>query len=199
MEEIIIKAERRKGTGKEVAKKLRREGKIPAILYGKDTTPIPISIDAKEWNRLKNKIKSTSIVSLEIEGNGYSEKRFAMLKEVQRDFLNLNVLHLDFLQISLQREIEVEIPIVLVGKAKGVERGGIVEQHLRSIVVECLPTKIPEKIELDITDLDIGDSLHVHEVSIPDVKLVEHPEVAIVTIVPPEVEESAPQTPKEEA
>jgi large subunit ribosomal protein L25 len=189
MEEIVIRAERRKGTGKGVARKVRREGKIPAIVYGKDISPIPICISLKEWERLKGRMKTTSIVSMEIEGDGKIERRSVMVKEVQRDAVNSQVLHVDFLGISLERTLQVEVPIVLVGEPKALQQGGIVEQHLRTIMVECLPRDIPDKIEIDIGGLEIGDSIHVHEVSLPGVRLLEHPEVAIVTLTPPEMEE----------
>lgn len=116
-----------------------------------------------------------------------------MLKDMQRD-INGAVLHVDFLQVSMERLIEVEVPIHLVGEAKGVVKGGVVEQHLRSIMVESLPGQIPESIEIDISKLDIGDSFHVHEISLPGTKLLEHPDVAIVGVTPPEKEAAAAET-----
>jgi large subunit ribosomal protein L25 len=92
------------------------------------------------------------------------------------------VLHIDFLQVSMTRMIEVEIAIHLKGEAIGVTKDGIVEQHLRSIKVECLPTQIPETLDIDISDLDIGDSIHVSQISLPGVKLLEGSDVAIVTV-----------------
>lgn len=197
MEEVVLSVERRKKTGKGIARKLRREGKIPAIVYGKDTPPIPISVPSREWEKVKGRIKRTSILGMQIEEDGRTEKRFVMLKDLQRDALGSNVLHLDFLQISLERTLEVEVPIVLVGEPKGLQQGGIIEQHLRTVIVECLPKDIPDRIEVDISALEIGDSIHVHEVSRPGLRLLENPDVAIVTLTPPEVEEKKEEETKE--
>ena len=192
MVEILIKADRRKSKGKGMAKKLRREGRIPAVLYGKDTEPLPITVSLKEWQRLGKQIRRNIIMKMELHNEDNIENRPVMVKDIQRGFLGDKILHIDFLQVSMERMIEVEIPIHLVGEAKGVADSGIVEQHLRTIMVACLPTQMPEKIEVDITDLGIGDSLHVNQISIPGVKLLEGADVAIVTITPPSVEEEKP-------
>ena len=89
----------------------------------------------------------------------------------------------------MEREVQVEVPIHFTGIPEGVVKGGVVEQHLRVVMVECLPGQIPEKIDLDISKLDIGDSIHVNEISIPGVKLLDHPDVAIVGVTPPQAEE----------
>jgi large subunit ribosomal protein L25 len=189
MEEILVKAERRKGRGKSLARKLRKEGKIPAILYGKDTEPLSITVSLKEWERLSRHRRRNMILKMELQNNGDVESRPVMVKDIQREFLSDNVLHIDFLQVSMERTVQVEIPIHLVGQAKGVIDSGIIEQHLRTIMVECLPAQIPEKIDVDVSDLGIGDSFHVHQISIPGIKLLEGLDVAIVTVIPPAVEE----------
>ena len=119
---------------------------------------------------------------MELTDAGKAEHRPVMIKEVQREFVGDRVLHIDFLQVSMTRMIEVEVPIHLIGEAKGVEKDGIVDQHLRSIKIECLPTQIPEVLEIDISDLDIGDSFHVSQVSLPGVKVLEGSDVVIVTV-----------------
>jgi large subunit ribosomal protein L25 len=189
MEEILVKAERRKGRGKSLARKLRKEGKVPAILYGKDTEPLSITVSLKEWERLSRHRRRNMILKMELQNNGDVESRPVMVKDIQREFLSDNVLHIDFLQVSMERTVQVEIPIHLVGQAKGVIDSGIIEQHLRTIMVECLPAQIPEKIDVDVSDLGIGDSFHVHQISIPGIKLLEGLDVAIVTVIPPAAEE----------
>jgi large subunit ribosomal protein L25 len=99
------------------------------------------------------------------------------------------VLHIDFLQVSMERAVQVEVPIHLVGEPVGVAKGGVIEQHLRSIMVESLPGQIPEKIDVDISALDIGDSVHVNEISLPGIKLLAPPDVAVVGVTPPQAEE----------
>lgn len=189
MEEILLRAETRKGTGKGIARKLRKEGNIPAVLYGRDVEPLPIKISAKEWDTLMRRVRKNVILTIELHGGANIENRPVMIKEIQPGFLGDDIRHIDFLQVSMERTIEIEIPIHLTGTAQGVVKNGIVEQHLRSIMVECLPTQIPEEIVLDITSLDIGDSIHVSDISLPGVKLLEHTDVAVVTVIPPEAEE----------
>jgi large subunit ribosomal protein L25 len=190
MEKILIKADTRTGTGKSVAKRLRKEGRIPAVLYGREVDPLAISVSLKDWEKLGKRLKKNVILNMEVHGlKKKAEDRPVMIKHVQTGVLKNEILHIDFLQVSMERTVEVEIPIHLIGRSKGEANDGIVDQHLRSIKVECLPTQIPEKIEIDITDLDIGDSYHVNQISIPGVKLLEHTDVAVITIIPPTVEE----------
>lgn len=189
MEEILLRAEKRKGTGKGVTRKLRREGNIPAVLYGRGIESVPIKISAKEWDSLMRRVRKNVILTMELHGDTGKENRPVMIKYIQPGFLGDDVSHIDFLQVSMERTIEIEIPIHLTGTAKGVINNGIVEQHLRSIMVECLPTQIPEQIELDVTNLEIGDSIHVRDISLSGVKLLENMDVAVVTVIPPEAEE----------
>jgi large subunit ribosomal protein L25 len=189
MEQILIRADKRNVKGKGIARKLRNDGKIPAVLYGRDLKPVSITVLSKDWEKLGGRTRRNVIFNMELHGDSDVENRPVMVKEIQRECLGEKILHIDFLQVSMERTIEVEIPIHLKGKAKGEVEGGIVEMHLRSMKVECLPTEIPEEIAIDISELEIGDSLHVHQISIPGVKLLEGADVAIITIIPPAVEE----------
>jgi large subunit ribosomal protein L25 len=112
-----------------------------------------------------------------------------MVKNVQKRPVYDKVLHVDFLQVSMERAVQVEVPIHLVGNPVGVVNGGVVDQHLRVAMIESLPGQIPEFIEVDISNLDIGDSIHIHEISLPGVKLLDAPDVAVVGVTPPEAEE----------
>jgi len=189
MEEIRLKAESRVQGGKNVARRLRREGVIPAILYGKDVEPLPLRVSAREWRNLQGRVKSNTIIKMELKRNDHAEERPVMLKDLQRATLSDVVLHIDFLQVSMERAVQVEVPIHLVGDPVGVVKGGVIEQHLRSIMVESLPGQIPEKIDVDISALDIGDSVHVNEISLPGIKLLAPPDVAVVGVTPPQAEE----------
>ncbi len=191
MEEILIKAKSRTGKGKSLAKKIRKEGGIPAILYGRGMESLPIIISAREWGKLHKQLKRNAIITMQLPDDSGAENRPVMVKNIQRTVISDNICHIDFLQVSMERKIEVEIPIYLTGTAIGFKDNGIAEQHLRTIMVECLPFKIPEKVDVDITNLGIGDSVHVHEISIPGVKLLENQDVAIVTIIHPAGEEKA--------
>ena len=189
MEQVLIKADKRNSTGKGVARKLRAAGRIPAILYGTNVEPVSITVSARDWENITRHMKRNVIFDMEIQEGAAIDKRPVMVKEIQRDGLGTNIMHIDFFQVSMEQTVEVEVPIHLTGKSKGEVLGGIVDVHLRSIKVECLPNQIPEQIVFDMTELDIGDSVHISDISLPGVKLVEHAEIAILSIIPPTVEE----------
>jgi large subunit ribosomal protein L25 len=189
MEEIRIQAEKRIGTGKGMARKLRQNGAIPAIVYGKDVDPLSLTISDRQWKLVQNHVKSNTIIRIEVKDGDTTEERPVMLKEAQRAVTG-KVLHVDFLQVSMERMVQVEIPIHLTGDPIGVTKGGVIEQHLRTIMVESLPGQIPDSLQVDISELDIGDSIHVSEILLPGTRLLEHPDVAIVGVTPPEREEA---------
>ncbi len=198
MEQILLKAEKREGKGKSTARKLRNEGRIPAILYGRDIDPLPITVSAREWELLSRHVKRNAILSMELAAEGKAENRPVMVRDVQKEFAKDKVLHIDFLQVSMERKIEVEITVHIKGELKGPAKEGIVEQHLRSVKVECLPTQIPETIEIDISELGMGDSIHVSDLSLPGVTVIEGADVAVVTIAHPAGEETAAAVAEEE-
>lgn len=189
MENPVIFVERRENKGKSAARKLRAKNKIPAVVYGKDVEPLLVSVDQKEWNKFFKAFKRTTIATLKIKTNGGYEERPVMVKDVQYDHLGDRILHIDFFQISMERPVEVEVGIHLVGEAVGIKKGGIVEQHLHTVIIECLPNQIPEKIEVDISGLDIGDSIHLGEIKLPGIKILGSPDAPVLTIVPPTLEE----------
>jgi len=188
MEELRMKAETRCGRGKGSARKMRKDGVIPAILYGRDVEPLALSVSEKEWGLLENHAKSTTVIKMDLSDGNAVHERPVMIKDVQRAPVGQRVLHIDFLQVSMERVVQVEVPIHFSGQPVGVIKGGVVEQHLRTVMVESLPGQIPERIDIDISGLDIGDSIHVHEVSLPGVKLLDPPDVAIVGVTPPQSE-----------
>jgi large subunit ribosomal protein L25 len=190
MEFVDLKVERRIGTGKGVARKLRQRGLIPAILYG-EGEPIPLTVNPRSLLRvLGTAVGENVILNLTIV-DGEERNQKAMVKEVQRDPVTGAFLHADLLAISMERPIEVEVPVELSGIAIGVkDKGGILRQILREVKVRCLPGAIPEKILLDVSHLDIGDALHVKNLSIPGgVELLTDPEQVVVTVLTPTVEE----------
>jgi large subunit ribosomal protein L25 len=191
MEEIRIKAETRNGRGKGPARKMRREGGIPAILYGRDVEPVALSIASKDWRLLEMHMRSNAVIKMDLTDNAKVQERPVMIKHVARRPVDHAILHIDFLQVSMERAVQVEVPIHLVGNPVGVVNGGVVDQHLRAAMIESLPGQIPEKIEVDISGLDIGDAIHISEISIPGVKLLDPPDVAVVGVIPPAAEEKA--------
>jgi len=201
MEELLIKAEVRGGRGKGEARKLRRAGVIPAILYGRDVDSLALSISSKDWRHLETSARSNAVIRMVVSGGLGKDERPVMIKQVQRRPVDRSVLHVDFLQVSMERVVQVEVPIHLTGDPVGLVKGGVIEQHLRTVMVESLPGQIPEKIDVDISNLDIGDSIHIHEIALPGVKLLDPPDVAVVGLTPPEIEEKveAPPPAAEEA
>jgi len=189
MKQVAIKVSPRVKTGKEVAKKLRKEGLIPAILYGKGVEPRPFSLRYADFERIYKRYKGEALIyTLEFE-NGESSKVQAVLKELQRDPVTDLAIHLDFQAISEDETIEVKVPLELVGKPVGLTKGGILEVMLHEITIECLPKDIPDKLVVDISSLDIGHSLHVADIKAPaGVKITEDPEETVATMVAEEEE-----------
>lgn len=190
MEQIDLKAQVRTTTGKGPARALRREGRIPAILYGQKADSIMLSIDFKEFELIVKKANIGSVLlNLQIQ-NGKTITRPAMIKELQTNPVTGAFLHIDFYEIDMQRKITVSVPVVTQGKSVGVEEGGLLQIVRREIELLCLPTAIPEAIEVDISDLTIGDSIHVQEIALPgDVELTEETDFTVITVLAPKVEE----------
>ena len=190
MEQLDLKAQVRKTTGKGLARALRREGRIPAVLYGPKTDSMMLSIDFKEFEQIVRKANVGSVLlNLQIQ-NGETLTRPAMIKELQTNPVSGAFLHIDFYEIDMQRKINVSVPVVTRGKSAGVEEGGLLQIVRREIELFCLPTAIPESIEVDISDLTIGDSIHVREITLPgDVELPEDIDFTVITVLAPKVEE----------
>jgi large subunit ribosomal protein L25 len=190
LEQIDLKAQVRKSTGKGTARALRRDGRIPAVLYGPKTDSMMLSIDFKEFEQIVKKANIGSVLlNLQIQ-NGQTSTRPAMIKELQTNPVSGAFLHIDFYEIDMQRKITVSVPVVTRGKSEGVEEGGLLQIVRREIELFCLPTAIPESIEVDISDLTIGDSIHIREITLPgDVELPEDVDFTVITVLAPKVEE----------
>lgn len=198
MERLKLNAIYREKQGKGESKRMRKAGMIPGILYGPRTSPLSIAVKSSELNRLLTAKRESILVDLEILKNGSKETKIVMIKEIQRHPVKDDVIHVDLYEVAMDVSIRIEIPVHLVGKAIGVEQGGIVEHILRTIEIECLPTDIPESIEVDISHLEIGDSIHVRDIKPPKgVRIVEDPSSTVVAIVAPEVEEEKVPAPEE--
>lgn len=193
-----LNGEQRTDVGKSVARKLRAAGRIPAVYYGRGETPIPLVVNAKEVDTLlKSASGANVIVDLQVAGAAAADRK-ALIREIQRDPVQGNILHLDLQHISLTERITVEVPIELVGVPTGVkDGGGILEHLLREVEIECLPTDIPAHLEVDVSALNIGDTLHVSDIKAERVTILTEADRGIATVVPPTVLEEA--KPAEEA
>jgi large subunit ribosomal protein L25 len=195
---VAIKAEGRTPDRKGGARRVRREGRIPAILYGPGEEPKALSLDRKEMDILFRKHGGASIIlELDIAGAGNGKDK-ALVKEVQRDVVTGQVLHLDLLHISATRKITVDVPLEIVGEAVGAIAGGVLEVITRDVQVECLPVDIPDKVDVDVSALEIGDSIKVRDLAIPNTEILNDPDAALLTIVPPTVYEEVKEEVAEE-
>ncbi len=180
----------RKAVGKSAARKIRRQGEIPAIFYGKETQPIPLIVNLNELKQaLSTEAGENTILELHIKDNGGEITKLALLKDIQFDYLTNKPIHFDFQEVLLREKISVKVPVKIVGKAAGVKEGGILEEILREIEIECFPTDIPNSIEVDVSQLGIGDSIHIRDLSLPEgITVLHEPDETIVTILSPAVE-----------
>ncbi len=190
MERPVLKAEIREGTGKEVARKLRGKGLVPAVFYGPRSKTIPLVIDAKELIKtLQTEAGENVLIDLEIMKGDRSDRKVVMVKDIQIDPLERKTLHADLYEVAMDERVTVEVPIHLVGKPEGTKMGGILEQVRRVIQVQCLPGDIPKSIDLDVSSLKIGDSIHIQDVNVEKAKILSETNYTIATVVPPAVEE----------
>ena len=167
MEQIQVEAFIRNQSGKGPARTLRRSGQIPAVFYGPETQPISLYVRQMDLEKIFKKHSGENLFfQVQLKGEHQEESRTAMLKELQKDPVSRAYLHVDFYEVSLTKELEVEVGLRLVGKSKGVEKGGILQEARRDLQIRCLPRNIPEYIEVDISGLDIGDSIHVRDLKL---------------------------------
>ncbi|MGZ3513006.1 MAG: 50S ribosomal protein L25 [Thermodesulfobacteriota bacterium] len=190
MERPVLTAEIREGVGKEKAKKLRSRGLIPAVFYGPKSKTIPLVIHSKELSKaLQTEAGENVLIDLDIRKGDQSDRKVVMLKDIQIDPLQRMTLHTDFYEVTMDQTVTVEVPVRLVGKPEGTKVGGILEQVRRMIQIQCLPADIPKSIDVDVSALMIGDSIHVEEIQVEKAKIISDTNFTIATVVPPVVEE----------
>jgi large subunit ribosomal protein L25 len=190
MERLKVKAEVRETGKKGVNRRLRGMGLVPAILYGHGEKGRALSVNGKEFTNLMKGVGGTNaLIDLELAG-GAKEPVVVMLKDFQTDTISHKITHIDLFKINLKEKVTVKIPLHVVGKSIGVGKGGLVEQSRREMEVTCLPDRIPDSIEVDITNLDMGNSIHATELKLPEgVELPQGSDFSVVSIVAPQEEE----------
>ena len=190
METLEIQVDARDKKRKRDAKRLLRSGKIPAILYGPKTAAVALELDKREFSTRVAGLEGSHLVRLKSQSTALADK-VALVKEMQYHPINGEVIHADLYEVDLTAKITVNVPLHFIGKAEGVVRGGILQPIVREIEVECLPLDIPEFFNVDVSALDIGDSVHIEELGMPEgVTAVYESNMALVTVVPPSVEEA---------
>ncbi|PWB46625.1 MAG: 50S ribosomal protein L25 [Candidatus Methylomirabilota bacterium] len=185
MEHAVLKGQVRMQVGKGAVKRLRRQRLIPAIVYGGLSGPTAVAVNPLEMMKLLGTGAGENVlITLALDGNGESS-RTVLLKELQRDPVRGGPLHADFLEVSMERKIKVQVPVRLSGEAVGVKiKGGLLEQHLREVTVECLPVAIPSHIQVDISQLDLGHAIHVRELTVAgDLRVLDDPARPVVSVL----------------
>jgi len=186
---VQLDAEIRTPGRKKGAKSVRYAGRVPAVIYGHGREPQPLSVGAMEFGRLLDTIAVESTI-VDISLGGAAIK--ALIREVQRHPIKQGILHVDFQEIHAGEKLRLEVPVHLIGIAEGVRnQGGILDQVLRTVEIEVLPADIPERVELDVSALIIGRSLHVSDLIIPNAEILTDGELTVATVTAPRVEEVA--------
>ncbi len=197
METVEIVVARRVGSGKGEARRLRRAGGVPGVVYGPKRSVAHVTVDSDELERRLAKLEGSPLLRLKHADGSDAElhERMVLLREMQRHPVSGRVLHADFYEVDLAERLVVAVPLHFTGKAAGVVAGGILQPILREVEVECLPTEIPEFLEVDVTGLSIHDAVHVSELKLPEgVTAVGEPTQTIVTVLPPTVESRPGET-----
>jgi large subunit ribosomal protein L25 len=191
LEKIQMNAKTRTTKGNGPARALRREGRLPAVLYGPKADPIMLSLDTHELELVIKKGRlGRTIIDLSIDDG--KETKSAMVKELQRHPVSHSFLHMDLYEISMERKIRVNVPVVTVGKSKGVELGGMLQIIRRELEVSCFPNEIPDAITIDITDLDTGEAVHVEDIPLQgNVEIPHEVNFTVLTVISHKAEAAA--------
>jgi len=190
VETLDIQVDARDPGSKRTARRLRRSGKIPGILYGPKTQAVALEFNKKEFSSRIAGIEGSHLVRLKSSATALADK-VALVKEMQHHPITGEVVHADLYEVDLTARIRVHVPLHFVGKAVGVVRGGILQPIVREIEVECLPMDIPEFFNVEVGELDIGDSVHIEALLMPEgIEAIFESNLPLVTVVPPTVEEA---------
>ena len=189
--EVRLKATPREESRKGSNRKLRATGRVPAVVYGHNEKTRSVSLDAHELEVLFSKISvENTVIKLQIEGEKGDVQ--ALVREVQSNPVRGDVVHVDFLQLHAGEKVDVEVPVHLVGSAPGVKAGGVMDHQIHELPVRCLPAAIPESIEVDVSELQLGDSIHVGDLAIPEgVEVEMDAERTVCSVVAPAAREAA--------
>ena len=199
MELIELNANIRTTVGNGPARRLRQSGQLPAVLYGPGAETVLLSVNISDFDLVLKKSGASQLLLNLVIQDSETYTRSAMVKELQTHPVSRNFLHVDFYEIAMDRKIKVKVPIVTTGIAKGVELGGVLQIIRREIEVLCLPFEVPESFEIDVADLDIGDSIHVRDISQEgEIEFLEDENFTVVTLLIPKIEEEEEPVEEEE-
>ena len=196
-QQVKLKAEKRTVVGRNAIKKIKAQGLVPGVIYGSQGEPIALQVEAPALtNVLAHALSEHVLVELEIADGSQSTNRLALIQEVQHHPLRPELLHVDFHAVSATEKITSEVPIEAVGDALGVRTfGGLLEHSLRTLEVECFPQDLPEIVRIDVTNLNIGESLHVRDIPLPSgVESLTPADLTVVSVVASRVGEEVTET-----
>jgi large subunit ribosomal protein L25 len=187
MAEVKLKAQKRETTGKGSARKVRSEGRVPAVLYGKNLDSVALDVDRREFvSALHTDAGMNVLLDIDVDG----KRTLALTRELQRDPVRGTLLHADFVKVDRSQKVEVEVPVHLIGEAPGAKEGGVLEHPLFAVNVRCVVTNVPESIDADISRLQIGDALRVSELQVPDdTEVLNDPDTVVASVAAPISEE----------
>jgi large subunit ribosomal protein L25 len=190
---ITITAEKRSSQTRGYLHKLRKRGRVPAVLYGKGISPTMLHVGEGDARKLA---ESKGFVDLNVDGQAFQ----VMVRDIQKDPIKSKLLHIDFFKVEMNQPVDAEVPLVLVGEAPGVKAGGILEQPVRMVEIRSLPANMPNELELNIDSLEVGDSITLEALELPEgVELLTDRKTVVASIVPPatgevEVEETTEES-----
>lgn len=189
--QVKLSVERRTAVGRSGVRKLKAQGSVPAVIYGAKVQPEPLQISKRAITALLSHASGENIL-VELELAGDAQNRLALIQEVQHSPLGGDVLHVDFHAVSMDEMIEADVPLEPTGTANGVKNfGGLLEQNIRSLAIECLPRDLPDVIVIEVSALNIGDSIHVRDLQLPSgVTTRVQPELTVISVMAPTVEEA---------
>ena len=187
MQQAKLEAQQRDTFGKQSARDLRKEGGVPAVLYGRAQDTLAIQLDARTFRQFLRTYGENVIINMEVSSENTET---VIIKEIQRHPVDKQrLLHADFIRISLDEPVTSTVPIVLVGSPSGVQEGGVLEHSLRQVTLHCLPMQMPTDISIDVSHLEIGDAIHVRELTLDEeIDLLDEPERIIATVSQPRVQ-----------
>ena len=182
MDQLIIEAKKREGTGKRFSKQLRAAGRIPAVMYDEKGEATSLDVDAAEFNKVWRAVTATTLVTLQVEGQSYD----AFIRDTEYDIKTDRVLHADFFVVTNTKPVTRKFKVHYSGTAAGVLKGGFMVKHVPEVVVKCLPKDLPARLLVDVSKVNIGDNLRVKDLNLGDkVMVLTDAEASLVTVAPP--------------
>ena len=178
MDKVILEGKKRQLSTKSALTELRKNGRVPGIFYSKHHEPLPIDVEANSLNPLVFTSK-THLISLKVDSGDTFD---CVIKDVQFDPVTDRIIHFDLIGLEVGEKVHIEVPVQLVGNAIGVKEGGLLQQILHKLEIECLPTDIPEHIEVDVTNLKKGQSIHIAELRVPNITFKQSPDSIVVSV-----------------